>query len=222
LQQPAHDAPPHWHVPPEHASPLAHAPHVAPAVPHADDDCEAGGTHELPLQQPPEHEVALQTHWPVDMLHASPEAQAPQVAPAAPHEDVDSEVYGSHVPPAVQQPFGQVAALHAHVPVAVLQRPFGQAAHDAPPVPHWLAVCDAATTHVLPLQQPPGHEFASHWHAPALLVHSCPEPHESHAAPLAPHDVRLWDAYGTHVFPLQQPFGQEVASQTHAPLALQS
>jgi hypothetical protein len=39
----------------------------------------------LPLQQPPEHEVALQTHWPVLVLHACPVPHAAHAAPPTPH-----------------------------------------------------------------------------------------------------------------------------------------
>jgi hypothetical protein len=34
LQQPEHEPPPQLHTPLEHVSPVPHAPHVAPAVPH--------------------------------------------------------------------------------------------------------------------------------------------------------------------------------------------
>jgi hypothetical protein len=44
----------------------------------------------LPVQHPPGHDAALHTHWPLEP-HACPLAHAPQVAPAVPHEDVDSE-----------------------------------------------------------------------------------------------------------------------------------
>jgi hypothetical protein len=43
-------------------SPLAHAPHAAPPVPHCELVCEAYGTHAFPLQQPLAQDVASQTH----------------------------------------------------------------------------------------------------------------------------------------------------------------
>jgi hypothetical protein len=39
-------------------------------------------------------------------------------------------------------------------------------------------------------------------------------------APPAPQEVPDCAEYGSHAPPLQQPFGQEVASQTHCPVAL--
>ena len=46
--------------------------------------------HVLPLQQPFGHDAASHTHAPL-ALHAWPEAQAPQVAPAVPQEPLDWE-----------------------------------------------------------------------------------------------------------------------------------
>jgi hypothetical protein len=70
---------------------------------------------------------------------------------------------------------------------------------------------------VLPLQQPFGHDVASHTHWPVLLPHSWPELHAAQLAPPVPHEPFDSDAYGTHVLPLQQPFGQDVASHTQRP-----
>ena len=86
LQHPGHcdelsqtHAPPLQRWPAEHAGPLPHvqAPldehpsavipqdeHVAPAVPHA--DAVPGDVQTLPVQHPCEHEVALQTHTPLE------------------------------------------------------------------------------------------------------------------------------------------------------------
>jgi hypothetical protein len=93
------------------------------------------------LQQPAGHETASQTHCPVVFLHSWPAGHAAQVAPVVPHDPFDSEAYASHVPPVppTQQPFGQVLASHEQMPLVVSQRPLGQAAHAAPPLPH----CDA-------------------------------------------------------------------------------
>lgn len=52
-------------------------------------------------------------------------------------------------------------------------------------------------------------------HLQTPLVHESPDGHAAHAAPPVPHDVPDSEAYGTHVFPLQHPFGHEVALQTH-------
>ncbi len=75
------------------------------------------------------------------------------------------------VPPE-QQPPGHVVLSHEQVPLVVSHRPFEQAAHVAPPVPHCAAVSEAYGTHVVPLQQPPGHEVESHTHVPVVVLHS--------------------------------------------------
>jgi hypothetical protein len=49
-------------------------------------------------------------------------------------------------------------------------------------------------------------------------VQESPAPHALHAAPAVPHWPADCEAYGTHVPPLQQPVGHEVASQTHCPV----
>ena len=62
---------------------------------------------------------------------------APHVAPAVPHEVVDCDPYGSHVPfgPPMQQPIGQDVASQAHTP-DLHSWPCPQLVHFAPPVPH--------------------------------------------------------------------------------------
>ncbi len=95
----------------------------------------------LPAQQPPEHEVALQMHWP-EALHACPAAHPPHAAPPAPHAANDCAEYPSHVPASSQQPFAHVVGSHAHVPFVVSQRPFGHVPHCAPPRPHWFELSD--------------------------------------------------------------------------------
>jgi hypothetical protein len=45
----------------------------------------------VPLQQPPGHEAASHTHWPVVVLQACPELHEPQATPPAPHSLDDSE-----------------------------------------------------------------------------------------------------------------------------------
>jgi hypothetical protein len=62
-----------------------------------------------------------------------------------------------------------------------------QAPHAAPPVPHCEVDCEEYRTHVLPLQQPAGHEFASHTHWPFAL-HSCPLAHAAQLAPAVPQE----------------------------------
>ncbi len=174
LQQPAHDIPPQLHDPLAQDCPEPQALQAAPPVPHSAADCEVKGTQVLPLQHPPGHDAPSQTHCPVVLLHSWPVAHAPQVAPPVPQEAFVSEAYASHVPPVppLQQPFGQLFASHAQRPSVVSQMPLAQAAHAAPPAPHWEADCDEYRTQVLPLQQPFGHDVASQTQAPLSLSHS--------------------------------------------------
>jgi hypothetical protein len=72
---------------------------------------------------------------------------------------------------------------------------------------------------VLPLQHPLGHEVASHTHAPVVLLHSCPSEHAAQLPPAVPHEVFDSDPYGSQApLAVQQPFGQELALQTHCPV----
>jgi hypothetical protein len=59
-------------------------------------------------------------------------AHAEHVAPAVPQEPLPSLPYGSHVPAAVQHPFGHEAALQTHCP-PLQACPDG---HAPPVVPH--------------------------------------------------------------------------------------
>jgi hypothetical protein len=70
------------------------------------------------------------------------------------------------------------------------------------------------------LQQPCGHDVASHTHWPVDLLHSLPLAHPAHVAPPLPHDVFDSLAYASHVPvapPLQQPLGHVFASHLQAP-----
>ncbi len=222
LQHPEHELPPQLHAPPVHACPPEHVAQAAPPVPHWAFDCEDVGTQVLPAQQPPGQDAASQTHCPLVVLHCCPAPQAAHAAPPAPQEPDVSEAYPRHCPPEVQHPFGQVLASHAHVPLVVSQSPAAHVAHAAPPVPHSAPVCAEAGTHAPALQQPPGQEPALQVQPAAPWLHAWPDAHPLHAAPALPHTALLWEAYGTHVLPLQQPAGHEVASHTHRPLALHS
>ena len=150
--------------------------------------------HVVPLQHPVGQELLSHTHLPVVVLHSWPVPHAPHATPPVPQEPVDCEPYGSHVPEAVQQPFGQVVASQAHWPVVVSHRPAAHTAHVAPPAPHCDEDCEAYATHVVPLQHPPGHDVTSHTHAEAPLEHSCPVAHEVQARPPVPHDALVCDA----------------------------
>ncbi len=79
-QQPAHEPLPQLHVPSlvEQESPLPHAAHATPPVPHCESVCSAHATQVLPLQQPFGHELVLHWHWPGE-THASPVGHPAQV-----------------------------------------------------------------------------------------------------------------------------------------------
>jgi hypothetical protein len=74
-------------------------------------DWLAYATQVAPLQQPPVHEVALQTHAP--FVHAEPMPHATHALPPVP-QVVGPEVW--HFPIVSQQPFAHVLALHGVAP----------------------------------------------------------------------------------------------------------
>jgi hypothetical protein len=101
-------------------------------------------------------------------------------------------------------------------PLLVSQRWLAeQAAHVAPAMPHWLFDWLPYATHVVPLQQPFGHDVALQTHAPAL-EQVVPLGQAAHAPPLMPHvcaDPGEW-----HCLLLsQQPPAHDEALQAHAP-----
>jgi hypothetical protein len=75
-----------------HSCPEAQATQAAPPVPQELFVSDMYGTQVEPLQQPFGQVVESQKHWPVFLLHACPEAQAAQAAPAVPQELFDSDV----------------------------------------------------------------------------------------------------------------------------------
>ncbi len=143
LQQPlGHEIASQTHRPlPLHSCPAAHAPHAAPPVPQELLDSDTyGSLVPLPVQQPPGHEVASQTHSPLP-LHSRPVAHARHAVPDAPHEVFDSLASCSHVPPIVQQP-GHDVPPHVHWPVEH-DSPLPHGLQAEPPVPHWPTDCEA-------------------------------------------------------------------------------
>jgi hypothetical protein len=56
----------------------------------------------------------------------------------------------------------------------------------------------------------------SQTHLP-LVLQCCPDEHMVHVPPPVP---QVFTDCASHVFPLQQPFGQDVALQTHFPALL--
>jgi hypothetical protein len=65
----------------------------------------------------------------------------------------------------------------------------------------------------------PPHRVSLQVHAP-LVQSGCGCAHGAQFAPPVPQDVADCAEYASHTPPLQQPLGQEVASQTHCPVAL--
>ena len=196
-------------------SPLEHAEHVAPAVPHDAADCDPQDSHVPfgpPLQHPLGQEFASQTHFPLLVLHSSPAAHPAQLAPAVPHDAVDSDAQASQVleghalhaaPPFPHDPFDSFAyvsqepllqhPLHRPPPQeqlpAVHVEPVPHAAQVTPPVPQELFDCADCASHVPDaVQHPLGHDAALHTHWPARL-HVWPPGHVPHVAPPVPHEA---------------------------------
>jgi hypothetical protein len=131
---------------------------------------------------------------------------------------LDSAAYGSHVPAAVQHPFGHEVASQMQVPVTVAHScPVAQALQTAPPAPHEPFVSVPSGSHVVPLQQPV-QEAPPQVQSPS--EQASPGAHAEHAAPPVPHSEPPCETYGTHTLPLQQPSGHDVASHTHCPFVL--
>jgi len=127
---------PQLHAPLLHVCPDAHMPHALPPEPHVIVDCADSATHRpCESQQPPGHEVGLQTHVPAGP-HACPAAHGAHAAPAVPHVPVACAAYATHVPFAWQQPDGHDAGVQAHFPVASHVWPAVHGAHALPWLPH--------------------------------------------------------------------------------------
>lgn len=217
LQQPlGHEVALHTHPFPVHCWPTAHCDpplhvhppavhplaivvsHVVQAPPPAPQLVTEGTSHVDPEQQPDAHVCAHDWHTP--LTHESPPGHAAHAAPFVPHEEGDSDWYGTHVVP-LQQPAEHELPSHTHLPPthscpepqawpvpqvhtpAVHASPEGHAAQAAPPVPQKVDVSEESGRHVLPLQQPLGHEVALQTHPEP--VHCWPAAHC--AAPLQVH-----------------------------------
>lgn len=245
LDDPGHDA--HGAPPTPQAAAVVPGRHVTPSQQPAHE--VPSQTHAPPTQRWPDPQGAL-----VPQRHAPPASQrsavvvlqATQAAPPAPHAASEGVV---QIAPE-QQPLGHVVASHTHPPSThswpaaqagpVPQRHSpsahesaiaeSQATHAAPPAPH--VVLELAR-HVLPSQQPLGHEVASHTHAPPAqrwpLPHGGPDPHvhapavhpsardgshATHAPPAVPHVARLG---ALHVVPEQHPVVQPAAQVSQTP-----
>lgn len=107
--------------------------------------------------------------------------------------------------------------------------------HGAQAVPGAPQERSERVSHVLPLQQPCGHDVASQTHCPACEQcrpgeHESPAPHlqdpsdpqlfdtvGSHAKQVDPALPHMVTDRGSHAAPLQHPLGHEVPSHTHCP-----
>ena len=151
---------------------------------------------------------------------------AEHVTPPVPQSEGVSDEDSRHIPltPPLQQPFAQEEPLQMQVPAVESMdvshtRFVPHGAHVAPAVPQVVPSL-AQGTHVPvvpPLQQPLGHDVASHTHWPLLLSHSRPVPHPPQVAPLEPHELLLSLERPSHVVPLQQP-AQTPPPQEQTPL----
>ena len=243
-----HDGPPpHPQAPPAEqpsARVVSQPTHTAPPLPQAATE---GLLQVAPEQQPPGQLIALHPlQRPAPQV--CPAGQVSQAPPPAPH---DAAVLPATHIPCAQHPLGQDVPSHTQVlarqrcptaqtaplpqrqpPVAEqLSERASQAKQVAPAVPQ---LASERVTQVVPLQQPLGHEVASHTQPLVVqrwpAAQAAPAPHEhapvalhrlavllsqaTHAAPLAP---QVASAGALHTAPLQQPVGHEVASQTQAP-----
>jgi len=72
------------------------------------------------------------------------------------------------------------------------------------------------------VQQPLGHDVASHSHCPVLMLHSVPLGHAAHVAPLLPHDAFDSLDSPSHVPPPVQQPEQPPPPHEHAPLEQES
>ena len=144
----------------------------------------------LPLQQPPGHDVASQTHCPAPQ-HSTPVPHAAQAAPELPHDEFDSPLSPSQLP-ALQQP-GHDVPPQEHAPPEH-DCPDPHALQATPPAPHSALDCDDCGTQVLPLQHPVAQDDASHTHCPVAVLHSWPPAHAAHVAPPVPQEAVVSEA----------------------------
>jgi hypothetical protein len=212
-------------------------------------------------QLPPEQCCPVEHGGPPPHVHAPPEEQPSPAEPQARHVEPpvpqSLPVAGDvHTLP-VQHPFGHDAELQMQPPpeqvcptaqagpAPQLQAPEGEqlsaslGLQSTQPLPSVPQLPNADVVHVLPLQQPLGHEAELQMHWPP--EHTWPGPHgpdapqlqapaaeqlsalvathEEQAAPATPQVV---NAELSHVAPAQQPLGQLAAVQpVHAPPASQ-
>jgi hypothetical protein len=204
-------------------SPVGHALHVLPPVPHAPEL--------VPVSQKPsasQHPVGqvfalhvVPVHAPA--VHESPGGQGRQALPPVPQAEV--LVPDSQFPKLSQHPIGQLDALHVvpwHDPLLQVS-PGGHATHAAPPLPQEVVLSPDWQVPVAS-QQPVGQVEAlqgGSWQAPALQL--SPVGQSAHNAPPVPQALVLVPAsqnprtsqhpighvIGPHATPTQAPARQE-------------
>lgn len=130
-------------------------------------------------------------------------------APPTPHVAL-ADVW--QTPVLSQQPFGQEVASQTQLPWLPHSWFVPQAAQAAPFAPQWAFV---AVTH-WPLEQQPLQTVPPQLQAPALQV--WPDAQVPQVLPPEPQAAVVCCATAMHCVPWQQPLGQEVALQTHAPV----
>jgi hypothetical protein len=132
-----------------------HEPQVWLATLHS---CPVGQS--LVLLQP---QTPLRQRWPMALVEQS--TQAPPVVPQAVGASPLAQAEPEQQPP-VHEPLPAAPHMPVHWPPLHVGVRFAQTPQLAPCVPHDELVCEAYGTHVLPLQQPVGHDVASHAQAP--------------------------------------------------------
>jgi hypothetical protein len=194
--------------------PVGQAVHAAPPVPHSDAHWEAVWRHWPVLsQQPLGQLVALQTHAP--LTHAWPAAQAAQVVPIAPQVVALCDAKGTQTPllqqPLEQQVLPQTWLVGQQLKLKLLSRQVSPLGQQKPPTA-WLRQTGLLEAKPIPQVLPLGQQMP-------FAVQVWPVGQAVHAAPPVPHSDAHWEAVWRH-WPVlsQQPLGQLVALQTHAPL----
>jgi hypothetical protein len=114
---------------------------------------------------------------------------------------------------ASQQPLGQEAALHTHLPP--WQAWPAEQAEQALPLPPQLAGSSPVLQAPVASQQPL--EQALELQPQLPLAQAWPLAQAPQAAPPLPQLSPVWAVKGTQVLPLQQPLGHEAALQVQAP-----
>jgi hypothetical protein len=217
---------------------------TAPPVPQR---ASVRDTQVAPSQQPLGQEVALHTHRPATHLWSGPQAVAPPQVQAFPAEQPSARAASQPTqtaPPLPQveregalqvapeqQPAGQLVALQPLQRPPVQVCPDGQDWQAPPPPPQDAAVLPAmqapcaqqpvgqevpSQTQVLATQRCPGAQAAPSPHRQAPNAEQLSE-RASHATQVEPATPQAATDRVEQVAPLQQPLGQEVASQMHWP-----